>query len=115
MRIAALACAFLLVLSCAGTSPAPRVNTISGWVSDASCGKAHVGGKNPECVVKCMKGGAHVGHPEWTPQPMVIVEDDTDRVLVVDNPDKLLGREAQHVIFRGRVEGERVKVVEVLR
>ena len=113
MRLAALLCAVLLALSCA-TTPNPA-RTISGWVSDAACGKEHVGGKNPDCVRKCMKGGADIGHPEWTAQAMVIVEDDTERIYVVANPEKLLGREAQHVIFRGRMDGERVRVVEVLR
>ena len=113
MRFAVLA--FLLALSCATASTVSPVRTITGWVSDAACGKEHVGGKNPECVRKCMKGGADIGHPEWTPQAMVIVEDTTERIYVVDNPDKLLGREAQHVIFRGRVDGERVRVVEVFR
>jgi len=114
MRPAALLCAVLFAVSCASTVSSP-VKTITGWVSDAACGKEHVGGKNPECVLKCMKGGADIGHPEWAPQPLVIVEDDSERILVVDNPDKLRGREAQHVIFRGRVEGERVRVVELLR
>jgi hypothetical protein len=112
MRVAAV-CVVLFTLSCAsGSGPA---KTISGWVSDASCGAAHVGGKNPECVTKCLKGGAHIGHPEWTAQAMVIVVDGSESLMVVDNPEKLTGREAQHVIVRAKVAGDHMRVVEVLR
>jgi hypothetical protein len=110
MRVFTLS-ATLLFLSCAHT-PA---STISGWVSDASCGTAHVGGKNPDCVVKCMKGGAHIGHPEWEPQAMVLVVDGTERLLVVENPEALLGREAQHVTVEARVRDDRLRVVRVVR
>ena len=102
--------AVLLAAACASTPP---VATVSGWVSDANCTTQHVGGKNPDCVRKCAKGGAHIGHPEWTPQAIVLVEDGTDRVLVIDNPEKVAGMEAQHVTIRGRVEGDRIRIDDV--
>ena len=114
MRLAAVVSAIVFVTACAATTGTP-IKTVSGWVSDASCGAAHVGGKNPECVTKCLKGGAHIGHPEWTPQAMVLVVDDTEQILVVDNPESLTGREAKHVIVRARLDGDRLRVVEVLR
>jgi hypothetical protein len=108
-----LAAAALLALACATHQSAP---VITGWVSDASCGAAHVGGKNPSCVVKCAKGGAHVGHPEWTPQPLVIVEDGSGKLLVIDNPESVTGLEAQHVKIHGRVhDGDRLAIDRVER
>ena len=91
-----------------------RQQTVSGWVSDAHCTVAHVGGKGADCVRKCIKGGAHIGHPEWTPQAMVLVVDGTESVLVVNNPETLTGHEATHVTVKGRVDGDRIQVSELL-
>lgn len=114
MRISAVVCSLLFVVSCA-LQQGSQVKTVSGWVSDAACGAEHVGGKGADCVRKCIKGGAHIGHPEWEAQAMVLVVDDTNQILIVDNPDTLTGREAQHVIVQARVDGERMHVVELLR
>jgi hypothetical protein len=76
--------------------------TVAGWVSDAACGVQHVNGTNPGCVRKCMRGGAAIGHPEWKPQAMVLV-DDADRSLwTVRNPKLLLGHEGEHVSLTAR-------------
>jgi hypothetical protein len=96
-------------VACAHTRQQP----VSGWVSDAHCGAAHVGGKNPSCVQKCIKGGAHVGHPEWTPQAMVLVVDGSEQVLVIENPEVLVGKEAMHVTVEGKISGERIRVSRV--
>src|SRR5215213_7181986 len=91
------------------------VKTYSGWVSDANCGVKHVGGKNPDCVRKCVKGGAHVGHPEWTAQAMVLVLDDTNEILVIDNDEKLAGHEAEHVQVKARAgEASHIEVLELV-
>ncbi|HYC62017.1 MAG TPA: hypothetical protein VEK79_20870 [Thermoanaerobaculia bacterium] len=103
--------AVLLLTAACATAKAPA--TVTGWVSDAHCTTAHVGGKNPGCVVKCAKGGAHIGHPEWTPQAIVLVEDATERVLIIENPERVAGMEAQHVTITGRVEGDRLRIEQV--
>jgi hypothetical protein len=98
---------------CLGSTQADDTKTYTGWVSDAHCGAAHVGGKNADCVRKCVKGGAHVGHPEWTPQAMVLVLDETNEVVVISNPEKLAGHEAEHVKVTARVgEDQRIEVLE---
>lgn len=102
----------VLVAGCAITRPSP---VVTGWVSDANCTTAHVGGKNPGCVIKCAKGGAHIGHPEWTPQAIVLVEDKTDRVLVIDNPEKVAGLEAQHVKIHASITGETMHIDTIER
>ena len=48
-------------------------STVSGWVSDESCGRTHTKPGKESCVAKCLRGGAGVGHPEWLPQRMVLV------------------------------------------
>jgi len=107
--IAAAALAF-----CLASAQADDTKTYTGWISDAMCGAEHVGGKNAECVRKCVKGGAHVGHPEWTAQAMVLVLDDTNDVVVISNPEKLEGLEAEHVKVTAKVaENKSIEVVEV--
>ena len=39
-----------------------------GWISDESCGTQHTKPGRADCVQKCWRGGASVGHPEWKPQ-----------------------------------------------
>ena len=96
----------LALAACAHT----KQQSVAGWVSDANCTVQHVGGKNPECVRKCIKGGAHIGHPEWAAQAMVLVVDGTEQVLVIENPETLAGREATHVQLTGEIKGERIRV-----
>src|SRR5437660_8549675 len=38
-----------------------------GWISDESCGTQHTKPGRADCVQKCWRGGASVGHPEWNP------------------------------------------------
>jgi hypothetical protein len=97
---------------CLSSAQADDTKTYKGWVSDASCGAEHVGGKNAGCVRKCVKGGAHVGHPEWTAQAMVLVLDETNDIVVISNPEKLAGHEAEHVTVTAKVAED--KSIEVL-
>jgi len=99
-----------IALTAAACSSAPRQEHLTGWVSDANCGAAHAGGKNPSCVIKCAKGGAHIGHPEWTAQPLVLVEDETNRVVTVQNPTALSGFEAKHVTVTATRSGSELHV-----
>src|SRR5438876_9236934 len=43
-----------------------------GWISDESCGTQHTKPGRADCVQKCWRGGASVGHPEWKPQRAVL-------------------------------------------
>jgi hypothetical protein len=114
MRNKLFLAAAALLFTFAATA-ADDVKTYSGWVSDANCGAQHVGGTNPGCVRKCLKGGAHVGHPEWTPQAMVLVVDETSEILVIDNQEKLAGHEAEHVQVKARAgEASHIEVLELV-
>ncbi len=77
--------------------------TATGWVSDESCGALHTKPGGEDCVLKCLRGGAHVGHPEWKPQRMVFVADDGQKIWVVVNPKALKGLEGKHVTITGQL------------
>src|SRR5882672_11407060 len=48
----------------------------AGWISDEACGAQHTKPGRADCVQKCWRGGASVGHPEWKPQRAVFVADE---------------------------------------
>src|ERR1700681_3285432 len=75
-----------------------KSTTLSGWVSDESCGPAHIKPGKESCVTKCLRGGASVGHPEWLPQRMVLVSDDGKTTWIVENPDSLIKQAGRHVL-----------------
>src|SRR5260370_23576364 len=105
--------ALAMVAVCAGSIDG-KTSTLSGWVSDESCGKVHVKPGNESCVAKCLRGGASVGHPEWLPQRMVLVSDDGKTTWIVENPDTLIEQAGQHV----RVDatfGKHANSVHILR
>ena len=103
-----------LVLLATISTYSDEPKTVTGWVSDAHCKAAHVGGKNPDCVRKCVKGGADVGHPEWEAQDMVLIVDGTDEVLTIANPDALKGHEAKHVTLSVDRTENRIHVTKVV-
>jgi hypothetical protein len=88
--------------------------SLTGWVSDESCGAAHVKAGKESCVEKCLRGGASVGHPEWAPQRMVLVTDDGKTIWIVENPDALNGLAGQHVAVDATLHS-RTKSVRVRR
>jgi len=40
-----------------------KTSTLSGWVSDESCGRAHVKPGKESCVAKCLRGGGQRRSP----------------------------------------------------
>lgn len=91
-----------------------KTSILSGWVSDESCGRAHITPGKESCVAKCLRGGASVGHPEWLPQRMVLVSDDGKTTWIVENPDALINQAGQHVVVDAR-SGKHANSVRVLR
>jgi hypothetical protein len=79
---------------------APKSVVITAVVSDESCAAVHLKAGNEQCVVKCLRGGASVGHPEWTPQRMVLVTPDGRSILFVANPDLLTDHAGKQVTVR---------------
>ena len=83
--------------------------TRTGWISDESCKAQHVGG-GAGCVLKCWRGGAAVGHPEWKPQKAVFVADEDRAVWVVANPEAVKEFPAVHVQVTGKFDAEKKKI-----
>jgi hypothetical protein len=91
-----------------------KTSTLSGWISDESCGAAHTKTGNESCVAKCLRGGASVGHPEWLPQRMVLVSDDGKTTWIVENPVALITQSGQHVVV-DVTSGKHANRVRILR
>jgi len=102
-----------MVVVCLGTIDA-KTTALGGWVSDESCGRAHITPGNESCVAKCLRGGASVGHPEWLPQRMVLVSDDGRTIWLVENPDTLINHAGLHVLVDAKY-GRRANSVRILR
>jgi hypothetical protein len=102
-----------MVVVCVGTIDA-KTTTLSGWVSDESCGRAHITPGKASCVAKCLRGGASVGHPEWLPQRLVLVSDDGKTIWFVENPDILVKQAGLHVLVDAK-NGQQANSVRILR
>jgi len=86
----------LLLVAGAGSKAVVR----TGVVSDESCGATHLKAGDEQCVVKCLRGGASVGHPEWKPQRMVLVARDGSSIVFIANPERLNDHAGQEVTIR---------------
>ena len=98
----AIAISLLLILAISGSAKTKPI-TVTAWVSDENCGALHTKPGGEDCVLKCLKGGAHIGHPEWKPQRMVLVTDEGQKIWVVLNPEALKGLEGKHVTVTGQL------------
>jgi hypothetical protein len=76
----------------------------AGWISDEACGAKHTKAGGADCVQKCWRGGASVGHPEWKPQRAVFVADDDQGIWIVENPDAVANFPAAHVVLAGKFD-----------
>ena len=76
----------------------------SGWISDESCAANHTKPGRADCVQKCWRGGASVGHPEWKPQRAVFVADDDQAIWIVENPEAVINFPAAHVALAGKFD-----------
>jgi hypothetical protein len=94
-----LCVAFMMV----GISFAADASTVNGYVSDSKCGAKGANAGAAECTKKCLQAGAK----------MVVVTDGDQKVLTVDNPDKLTGHEGHHVAVTGKVKGDSIHVDSV--
>jgi hypothetical protein len=104
MRKLLLICLALCVMFMfAGITFADDATTVNGYVADSKCGAKGANAGAAECTKKCLKAGAK----------MVVVTDGDQKVLTVENPDKLEGHEGHHVAVTGQVKGDSVHVESV--
>ena len=109
-RILFLVAASLISCLSIASSAKTKSITVTGWVSDQACGAAHTKPGGEDCVRKCLRGGAHVGHPEWKAQRMVLVTDKEQKIWVVENPEALKGFEGRHVNITGQLNAAKKTV-----
>jgi hypothetical protein len=95
-----LFCGLMAVAASAQQESAPR----AGWISDESCAAQHTKPGRADCVQKCWRGGASVGHPEWKPQRAVFVADVDHAVWIVENPEAVKDFPAAHVLLTGKFD-----------
>lgn len=84
----------------------------AGWISDESCAAQHTKPGRADCVEKCWRGGASVGHPDWKPQRAVFVADENGTVWIVENPEDVKKFPAAHVLVSGKFDSAK-KLVHV--
>jgi hypothetical protein len=98
---------FLLVWGLVALGPMQaqqKDSSRAGWISDESCGTEHTKPGRADCVRKCWRGGASVGHPEWKPQRAVFVADDDQGIWIVDNAQTVSNFPAAHVVLTGKFD-----------
>src|ERR1700719_2550605 len=100
---------FLLLLACGLATLGPvwaqqKNASRAGGISDESCSAQHTKPGRADCVQKCWRGGASVGHPEWKPQRAVFVADDDQGIWVVENSGAVRNFPAAHVVLVGKFD-----------
>jgi hypothetical protein len=86
----------------------------AGWISDQSCGVQHTKAGGADCVQKCWRGGASVGHPEWKPQPAVFVADENQAIWLIENAEAVKKFPATHVVLNGEFDSA-TKTIHVVK
>ena len=92
------------------TGPPRSGPSRTGWISDESCGAEHTKPGRADCVQKCWRGGASVGHPEWKPQRAVFVADRDQAIWIVENPEAVREFPAAHVLLAGNFDSAKKTV-----
>jgi hypothetical protein len=112
INLVRIALALLLLVS---SSTIVTGEKISGWVSEENCKEQHAKPGGKDCVKKCLRGGAHVGHPEWTPQKMMFVEANNKNVWNILNPEALRGYEGEFVLINAERNAKQntLKIAEI--
>ena len=98
--IAALALFFFsaVTLALAGDS------TMTGYISDSSCGARGANAAHEQCAVKCVKErGAKY----------VFVNDADHKVYAIDAQDKAATQAGHHVTVKGTVDGDNLKLTSI--
>lgn len=79
-------------------------STMTGYISDSSCGAKGANAAHEQCTVKCVKErGAKY----------VFVNDADHKVYAVDAQDKLAAHAGHHVTVKGTVDGDNLKLATI--
>jgi len=103
-RIGLVLSVFLALMGLGSISAQQEGASRTGWISDENCGNEHTKPGRADCVEKCWRGGASVGHPEWKPQRAVFVADTDQGIWIVENPKAVRKFPAVHVKLAGKFD-----------
>jgi hypothetical protein len=87
----------LLLLSAAGSQ------TIYGFISCSACAAKGAANSHADCMEKCLAKGAEV----------VLVTDDTQKIIRIDNPSAVSGHHAQRVALYGYFKDSGFYIISV--
>ncbi len=93
----------LLVSLFAGALAVAGDGSWTGYITDSKCGAkaAHEGAR--ECTIKCAKAG----------EKLVFVNDADKKVYAIDDQDKVAAHAGHHVVVKGTVEGDSLKLSSI--
>jgi len=76
----------------------------TGWITDDMCGAKNAADGNAECAAKCVKEhGAKY----------VFVNEADKKVYAVDAQDKVAPHAGHHVVVKGTVDGDKLKLTSI--
>jgi len=103
-RVVLVLSLFCGLLALESVSAQQRDASRAGWISDEACAAQHTKRGGADCVQKCWRGGASVGHPEWKPQRAVFVADADRAIWIVENPEAVRDFPGGHVLVAGEFD-----------
>ena len=96
---------FLSALALLAASIAsPADGSWTGWITDDMCGAKNASDGNAECATKCVKEhGAKY----------VFVNESDKKVYTIDAQDKVAPHAGHHVVVKGTVDGNALKLASI--
>ena len=94
----------LVLALCAAALVFAADGSWTGYISDSMCGAKGANEKHADCAAKCVKEhGAKY----------VFVNDTDKKVYAIDAQDKVAAHAGHHVIVRGTVDGDNLKLTSI--
>ena len=88
----------------AASIASPADGSWTGWITDDMCGAKNASEGNAECAAKCVKEhGAKY----------VFVNEADKKVYAVDAQDKVAPHAGHHVVVKGTVDGNNLKLTSI--
>jgi len=94
----------LVLALCAAALVFAADGSWTGYISDSMCGAKGANEKHADCAAKCVKEhGAKY----------VFVNDTDKKVYAIDAQDKVAAHAGHHVIVKGTVDGDNLKLTSI--
>jgi len=94
----------LVLALCAAVLTFAADGSWTGYISDSMCGAKGANEKHADCAAKCVKehGASYV-----------FVNDADKKVYTIDAQDKVAAHAGHHVIVKGTVDGDNLKLTSI--